>query len=103
MNDPKIASIDAYGLYKGQTISADVVWEHFANRRPDTVASWVMEHGDEALARAARMPQVLLQVRGWLDRDRSKAELPPLVMNTAGGGIQAATVHHLIAHTHTGT
>jgi hypothetical protein len=91
MKDPKIASIDAYRLYKGQTISADVVWEHFANRRPDTVASWVMEHGDEALARAARMPQVLLQVRGWLDRDRSKAELPPLVMNTAGGAINVLT------------
>ena len=91
MNDPKIASIDAHTLYKGQTIPADVVWEHFASRKPETVASWAFEHGDEELAKAARMPQVLLQVRGWLDRDRSKAELPPFVMNTAGGAINVLT------------
>jgi hypothetical protein len=91
MIDPKVASIDACTLYKGQTIPADLVWEHFANRKPETVASWAIEHGDEELAMAARLPQVLLQVRGWLDRDRSKAELPPLVMNTAGGAINVLT------------
>jgi hypothetical protein len=91
MNDPRIASINADTLYKGQTISADVVWEHFANRRPATVASWVMQHGDEELARVARMPQVLLTVRAWLDRDRKTAELPPLVMNTVGGVLNVLT------------
>ena len=91
MGNAKIASIDAHNLWKGQTIPAEVVWNHFVIRRPDALASWILEHGDEEMARAARMPQVLLQVRGWLDRDRSKAELPPLVMNTAGSAINVLT------------
>jgi hypothetical protein len=87
----KIASINAETLYKGQTISADLVWEHFVNQRPDTLASWTMEHGDEELAKVARLPQVLLTVRSWLDRDLRRAELPPLVMNTVGGVLNVLT------------
>jgi len=89
--DPRIASIDAFTLYKGQTIPADLVWDYFATRRPETLANWIIDHGDEATAKAARLPQVLLQVRSWLDRDRSKAELPPLVMNTVGGSLNVLT------------
>lgn len=87
----KPASIDPTSLYKGQTIDAELVWEHYVNRKPDKLLAWVDEHGDEATAKAARLPYVLLQVRDWLERDRRELELPPLVMNTVGGVINVLT------------
>ena len=86
-----IASIDATTLQKGQTISADLAWEHFVARRQETYQSWLMQHGDEATAKAARQSLVLQRVMQWLERDRNQAGLPPLVMNTAGGCINVLT------------
>ena len=87
----KSASIDASTLYKGQSIPADLAWEHFVNRKPDKLLAWIDEHGDEETAKAARLSQVLLHVRDWLERDRRELELPPLVMNTVGGMINVLT------------
>jgi hypothetical protein len=87
----KNASIDASKLYKGQTISADLAWEHYINRKPDKLSAWIDEHGDEESARLAKIAQVLLHVRDWLERDRRELELPPLVMNTVGGVINVLT------------
>ena len=87
----KNASIDATTLYKGQTIPADLAWEHYVNRKPDNLQAWLSEHGDEETAKLAKLPYVLLQVRDWLERDRREAELPPLVMNTVGGVINVLT------------
>jgi len=87
----KNASIDASKLYKGQTISADLAWEHYINRKPDKLLAWIDEHGDEESARLAKIAQVLLHVRDWLERDRRELELPPLVMNTVGGVINVLT------------
>ena len=87
----KTASIDAAKLYKGQTVSAELAWEHYVNRKPDMLQAWIDEHGDEKTAKLAKLPQVLLQVRDWLDSDRHKLELPPLVMNTVGGVINVLT------------
>ena len=87
----KNASIDASKLYKGQTISADLAWEHYINRKPDKLLTWIDEHGDEESARLAKIAQVLLHVRDWLERDRRELELPPLVMNTVGGVINVLT------------
>ena len=87
----KIASINAETLYKGQVIPAELVWNHFIARKPDKYENWLTEYGDEETAKAARMAQVLLQVRDWLERDRRHAELPPLVMNTAGGTLNVLT------------
>lgn len=91
MTRERIASIDATALYKGQTIPAEMAWDCFITRRPDTYQSWLMEHGDEATAKAARLALVLQRVMAWLERDRNQAELPPLVMNTAGGCINVLT------------
>lgn len=85
------ASIDASKLYKGQTVPADLAWEHYVNRKPDKLLAWIDEHGDEEMAKLARLPQVLLHVRDWLERDRRELELPPLVMNTVGGVINVLT------------
>ena len=87
----KIASINPETLYKGQVIPAELVWNHFIARKPDKYKNWLTEYGDEETAKAARMAQVLLQVRDWLERDRRHAELPPLVMNTAGGTLNVLT------------
>jgi hypothetical protein len=87
----KIASINAETLYKGQVIPAELVWNHFIARKSDKYENWLTEYGDEETAKAARMAQVLLQVRDWLERDRRHAELPPLVMNTAGGTLNVLT------------
>jgi hypothetical protein len=87
----KIASINAETLYKGQVIPAELVWNHFIARKPDKYENWLTEYGDEETAKAARMAQVLLQVRDWLERDRRHVELPPLVMNTAGGTLNVLT------------
>lgn len=87
----KNASIDASKLYKGQTISADLAWEHYINRKPDKLLAWIDEHGDEETAKLVKLPYVLLQVRDWLERDRRELDLPPLVMNTVGGVINVLT------------
>lgn len=87
----KISSINVESLYKGQVIPAELVWNHFIARKPDKYENWLTEYGDEETAKAARMAQVLLQVRDWLERDRRHAELPPLVMNTAGGTLNVLT------------
>jgi len=87
----RIVSINAATLYKGQVIPADQVWNYFITRKPEKFDSWVVEHGDEETAKAARLPQVLVQVRDWLEPDRRQAELPPLVMNTVGGSLNVLT------------
>ena len=87
----KAASIDAAKLYKGQTIPAVLAWEHYVTRKPDKLDAWIAEHGDEEMAKLAKLAQVLLQVRDWLERDRRELELPPLVMNTVGGVINVLT------------
>lgn len=89
--ESKIASINAQYLYKGQVISAEQVWDYFVTRKPETLDAWITEYGDEEMAKAARMPQVLVRVRDWLERDRKQAELPPLVMNTVGGSLNVLT------------
>jgi hypothetical protein len=91
MTKERIVSIDASTLYKGQSISGDLVWDYFVIRRPETLQAWLLQHGDEATAKAARLPLVLQRVMRWLERDRNQAELPPLVMNTAGGCINVLT------------
>lgn len=91
MTKERIVSIDALTLYKGQSISGDLVWDYFVIRRPETLQAWLLQHGDEATAKAARLPLVLQRVMRWLERDRNQAELPPLVMNTAGGCINVLT------------
>ena len=87
----RIASIDATALYKGQAIPADVAWDYFITRRSETYQGWLLQHGDETTAKAARLSLVLQRVMQWLERDRNQAELPPLVMNTAGGCINVLT------------
>ena len=87
----RIASIDATTLYKGQTIPGELAWNYFITRRQETFQGWLLQHGDEATAKAARLSLVLQRVMQWLERDRHQAELPPLVMNTAGGCINVLT------------
>jgi hypothetical protein len=89
--ESKIASINAQYLYKGQVIPAEQVWDYFVTRKPEMLDAWITEYGDEEMAKAARMPQVLVRVRDWLERDRKQAELPPLVMNTVGGSLNVLT------------
>lgn len=89
--ESKIASINAQYLYKGQVIPAEQVWDYFVTRKPEKLDAWITEYGDEEMAKAARMPQVLVKVRDWLERDRNQAELPPLVMNTVGGSLNVLT------------
>jgi len=91
MTRERIASIDATTLYKGQTISGELAWDYFITRRAETYQGWLLQHGDESTAKAARLSLVLQRVMQWLERDRNQAELPPLVMNTAGGCINVLT------------
>lgn len=91
MKYTRIASIDATALEKGQTISAQLAWDYFITRRQETYQGWLLQHGDEETAKAARISQVLMRVMQWLERDRNQASLPPLVMNTAGGCINVLT------------
>lgn len=91
MTEQRIASIDASLLHKGQTISSETAWNYFIVRRPETYQMWLTQHGDESTAKAARISQVLMRVVQWLERDRSKAGLQPLVMNTTGGCINVLT------------
>jgi len=87
MFDQRIASIDASQLYKGQIISGDVVWDYFAVQKPECLINWIAQYGDEDSAKLARLPSVLVQVKAWLVRDRSRQQLPELVMDTKRGSI----------------
>lgn len=91
MNKLPPVSIDASTLFKGQTISGDVAWDYFTTRREETYRSWLVQHGDEQTAKAARLSLVLQRVIHWIEHDRRQLELPPLVMNTAGGCINVLT------------
>lgn len=91
MSEQQIASIDATALRKGQTIPADLAWNFFAVKRQETYERWLLEHGNEETAKAARISLVLQRVIGWIEKERNQAELPPLVMNTAGGAINILT------------
>ena len=91
MKPPIIASIDAATLYQGQTIPAELAWNWFIARREETYKGWLLQHGDEETTKAARLSLVLQRVVQWLERDRIQADLPPLVMNTAGGCINVLT------------
>ncbi len=55
MSNERIASINAADLRKGQSISPQVAWDYFVSRKPDTYRSWILEHGDESTAKAARI------------------------------------------------
>lgn len=87
----RIISINAETLYKGQVIPGDQVWDYFFTLKPEKLDEWIAEHGDEEKAKAERLGQVLVAVREWLDRDRRRAELPPLVMNTVGKSLNVLT------------
>lgn len=91
MENTRIVSIDATKLWKGQIIEGDLAWDYFVTQKPESLASWITKYGDESTAKAAMLSQVLMRVLGWLERDRTKAELPPLVMSTAGGKITVLT------------
>lgn len=91
MSNERIASIDATALTKGQSIPGHVAWDYFVTQRPETYRAWITEHGDEPTAKAARLSMVLQRVLDWLDRDRRRLCLPPVVMNTAGGCINVLT------------
>lgn len=87
----RIASIDATTLYKGQTIPAELAWNHFVTRKSEAYQAWLTEYGDEETAKAAKLSLVLQRVLQWLERDRRQAGLTPLVMNTSGGCINVLT------------
>jgi hypothetical protein len=85
------ASIDAARLQKGQSISGEIVWNYFAIQKPETYHNWLHFYGSEELAKASRLPQVLVQVRDWIARERSRLNLPDMVMNTTNGSINILT------------
>lgn len=87
MFDTTPASIDPCRLQKGQTVAGDLVWTHYTIYRPEKFRQWVEQFGDEASAKLAKLPQVLLWTRDWVDSTRRQQELPPLVMHTAGGNL----------------
>jgi len=91
MFDHNTASIDASQLKKGQSISGETVWNYFIVQKPDTYQNWLNQHGNEQLAKVARLSQVLVTVRDWLIRDRARLQLPELVMNTTSGCINVLT------------
>lgn len=91
MFNQRIASIDASQLRKGQTISGDIVWNYFVVKKPECLTNWVAQYGDEHSAKIARLPSVLVQVKAWLERDRSRLQLPPLVMDTKRNAINVLT------------
>jgi hypothetical protein len=78
-------TIAADKLQKGHTISGEMVWTHYTIKRPDKLQQWIERFGDEASAKLAKLPQVLVWTREWVESERRQMELPPLVMNTAGG------------------
>lgn len=91
MSDPTRVSILPDQLNKGDTISGDLVWIFYTNRRPDMLQQWIDQHGSEEAAKLTRLPRVLLWARNWIDAERRMLDLPPLVINTAGGNINVLT------------
>jgi hypothetical protein len=85
MSEVTQATIAADKLQKGQSISGDVVWTHYTISKPEKLYQWIERYGDEESAKLAKMPQVLMWVRDWIESERRQLELPPLVMHTAGG------------------
>lgn len=87
----EIASINAAEIRKGQTIPGNLAWEHFVNRKPHKLTEWVIRFGSEESAKLAKLSYVLMQVIGWIDNERSKDGMPPVIMNTVGGDINVLT------------
>jgi hypothetical protein len=85
MSEVTQATIAADQLQKGQSISGDVVWTHYTINKPEKLYQWIERYGDEQSAKLAKLPQVLMWVRDWIESERRQMELPPLVMHTAGG------------------
>jgi hypothetical protein len=85
MSEVVQVTIAADKLQKGQSISGEMVWVHYTIKRPDKLQQWIERFGDEASAKLAKLPQVLVWTREWVESERRQMELPPLVMNTAGG------------------
>lgn len=89
--DTQLASIDCAALKKGDRIEGAVVWNFFSILKRSTVELWLTEYGSEELAKAARLPGVLVNIRDWIVRRRASLELPPLVLHTKGGRINVLT------------
>lgn len=87
MSDAIPATITPKTLEKGKTISGEMVWVHYTIAKPEKLAQWIERYGDEYSAQLAKLPQVLLWVRDWVDSERRQMELPPLVIHTAGGNL----------------
>jgi hypothetical protein len=87
MSEATQATIAADRLGKGQSISGEMVWVHYTILKPGKLAQWVERYGSEDAAKLAKLPQVLLWVRDWVDSERRQLELPPLVIHTAGGNL----------------
>ena len=85
MSETTPATISVESLQKGQVISGDLVWLHYTITHPDKLNAWLLQFGDESSAKLAKLPQVLLHTRDWIDHQRRQLQLPPLVMHTAGG------------------
>jgi hypothetical protein len=79
------ATIAVETLQKGQVISGDMVWLHYTITHPDKLSQWLIQFGDENSAKLAKLSQVLLHMRDWIDTQRRQLQLSPLVMHTAGG------------------
>jgi hypothetical protein len=87
MSEVTQATIAADQLQKGQSISGEMVWTHYTITRPEKLQQWIDQFGDETSAKLAKLPQVLLWVREWIESERRQMELPPLVIHTAGGQV----------------
>lgn len=98
MFNQRISSIDVTRLSKGQTISGDLAWDHYVTQKPEKLSTWICEYGDERSAKIAKLPQVLVQVQSWIERDRIRLELPPLVTNAKGGNINILTDEEASIH-----
>lgn len=85
MSEAIQATIAADQLQKGQTVSGELVWTHYTLNKPEKLYQWIERYGDEESAKLAKLPQVLLWVREWVESARGQMKLPPLVMHTAGG------------------
>ena len=92
------ASIDYTALVKGDRIEGDTAWNFFCLLKPGRVESWIAEHGSEDRAKLARLAYVLMQVRDWIDTQRSAHDLSKLVMTTGGGGINVLTDEEASQH-----
>lgn len=85
MNDATQATISPESLQKGQSVSGETVWIHYTISRPERLQAWIDKYGSEESAKLAKLPQVLLVVKQWVESERRQMNLPPLVMHTAGG------------------